>query len=1379
MRSDILKIDENAYISKGNFAFIYNCPHGDNMNKEVDDIYKNLEKAEAYKRTNPGVFGQAFRKAIEGLAKVLHPEIQKYYDAFKQYNKDFVNIERNLRRAKERALIDEINETHHHRFGDEIQPSSGHEINRQDCRYVNDFLSRAYGFASERFEHVNEHFLRSDEFVLMDVYLKDLYKVLSFWFGNTNNYKEELCPLETYYPLNPNTLLKRSSSIYEAFVNDLNKIFNGSLYVAYDNDNLLNWYIIKEFAENDIGRIRENDIEKVIQKYKNDLHGRVMDIERPIIPEADNNNKRWDVYSLLFPPKPFDDKTIESMSEVQKGDIVCKIIDTIDSFHNMDDPVVLRGLNPSKFVLCDDQNGQYIPVIVDLEKAKQFTVNNNMGMSVLDGFVSDDSYVAPELKEQAVAYAASKTGTTDQKADAEVISTEFDKDNYDKVDIYSLGVLIRKIYTNKEETDPEDWDGKYKGISQLVEKMTSAMPSERPNLREVKKSFNSALLVLNAPNEDDLCISIIKEFYCKESDVEIKQISDKGSFGSIYKSIERKTVNEQMFEDVYAIKVISIPFKNTKRSIEDQKALAINEARIMKDCGSSHIVSILDFPEEYTKPGEDGCYILIKMNYYENTLSGELNSITDDNAEETAIQVGLDIADALSKCHSKGVYHCDIKPDNIFVGKFREYILGDFGLAEIISEHKEEKSMGTELYAAPELFLNSSAAYDEDEEEKKREYTKIDMYSLGLTLYQIINNGRLPFWEKDPSVITPDDQKKANKKRISRKYQPLPAPANGTQPFVNIVLKMCAYNPEDRYKDMDGVLAAINRYKIHKSDPEIDNYKETNEAGIVCIEDNDNSVPGYDNRNQINSIYQVEDVNQEAYIREHLSAEFDIEAMYDLAIRYREGDRIEKNDIEAYRFFKAAAEQGHNAAMCELGECYENGIGTEKDQSKAFKCYKMAAEAGNTAAMNNLAACYDNGIGTEQNPVEAFRWNKEAAENGDITAMNNLAFCYGHGEGTGRDFKESFRWYKFAAESGNTIAMNNLAGCYKDGIGTEKDPVKAFQWYNAAAEAGVIDAMIEVASIYENGEGTEENPYKAFYWYKNAAERGDLDAINSLAYCYEHAIGVEKNEKEAFGLYECAALAGDITAMNNLAICYEKGIGTERNAFEARRWHEESEYSQYRVPSTILDFHRWLDKLQNSEYVEICKDWKGEFNNLKYASEGGNYDAMHKLGLCYKYGIGTEKNLSEGFNMIKAAAEAGSVEAKYSLAICYIFGDGTERNDKKAFECVRIAAEEGYSKAINALWRFYKRGYGTEKNAYKAYRWLEAAKKNGIYNPAQEEETSSNEVNLNLLPDNFIISGMVAMGFKVLKETDPNTLDPETLELYNKLKPPEKPKRRE
>ena len=197
--------------------------------------------------------------------------------------------------------------------------------------------------------------------------------------------------------------------------------------------------------------------------------------------------------------------------------------------------------------------------------------------------------------------------------------------------------------------------------------------------------------------------------------------------------------------------------------------------------GQTNIVSCDDFT---VVPHENGIGgdIFIRME-----LLTSLQQILKDRmlSVEEIIKLGKDISHALVLCESKNIIHRDIKPANIMVSQFGNYKLGDFGVSKIMDHATFATPMGTPEYEAPEI------------KHMEKYGQAVDIYSLGITLYWLLNNRRMPFIGADEQ-ITPARRSEAMEKRYAGKEK-LPKPKNGSKRLKEIVLKACEYNPANRY----------------------------------------------------------------------------------------------------------------------------------------------------------------------------------------------------------------------------------------------------------------------------------------------------------------------------------------------------------------------------------------------------------------------------------------------------------------------------------------------------------------------------------------------------------------------------------------------------
>lgn len=232
--------------------------------------------------------------------------------------------------------------------------------------------------------------------------------------------------------------------------------------------------------------------------------------------------------------------------------------------------------------------------------------------------------------------------------------------------------------------------------------------------------------------------------------------------------------------------------KEYEAAREECKNSALQEVDMMADFQGN--TTIVDYPDhkfvDWTDESGFGCDMLIRMELLKD-LRGEIRS-GKAFTESEIIKIGIDICQALILCHGNGIIHRDIKPENIFVNRNGNYKLGDFGISRILDASPlavASTGIGTPPFMAPEQI---SGKYDR----------RVDIYSLGLVLYELSNQSRLPFART--AYVTHED--------IARRMAgvQLPSPVAASEGLAKIILKACAYKADDRYQTAQEFLAALS-----------------------------------------------------------------------------------------------------------------------------------------------------------------------------------------------------------------------------------------------------------------------------------------------------------------------------------------------------------------------------------------------------------------------------------------------------------------------------------------------------------------------------------------------------------------------------------------
>jgi len=270
------------------------------------------------------------------------------------------------------------------------------------------------------------------------------------------------------------------------------------------------------------------------------------------------------------------------------------------------------------------------------------------------------------------------------------------------------------------------------------------------------------------------------------------------------------SVKSTKSEQLYVLKHISVP--ETQRQVD---ALILTGAAADEEAAQAYYQQVVsDYRDELEQlealasspnlacfhsyeitPKEEG----VGFDVY---LLAEQRTNLDQYLAETsmthagAVNLALDLCNALNDLRQANLIHRDVKPGNIFLSSQGHFMLGDMGIAKI--DELKYCSMPESMispYSAPELF-DLMANVNET----------VDLYAVGLILFRIYNGNHAPFEDEKTSA------KAADKQRITG--QELPAPMFADYEMAGILQKACAFKPEDRYQTPEEMKQAFVDYMM-------------------------------------------------------------------------------------------------------------------------------------------------------------------------------------------------------------------------------------------------------------------------------------------------------------------------------------------------------------------------------------------------------------------------------------------------------------------------------------------------------------------------------------------------------------------------------------
>jgi TPR repeat protein len=163
------------------------------------------------------------------------------------------------------------------------------------------------------------------------------------------------------------------------------------------------------------------------------------------------------------------------------------------------------------------------------------------------------------------------------------------------------------------------------------------------------------------------------------------------------------------------------------------------------------------------------------------------------------------------------------------------------------------------------------------------------------------------------------------------------------------------------------------------------------------------------------------------------------------------------------------AEGGDAVAQYSLGKLLENGGGrVEKDPVEAAKWYERSANQGVSAAQNNLGLMYAQGRGVPRDTERAAHLWLSAAEKDHVIAQFNLGLAYYRGEGVAENKNVAVRWFRRSGELGLADAQYALGQVIRLGL-IEAEKGEALSWYQLAAAQGHVKAKAQAEELRKAG----------------------------------------------------------------------------------------------------------------------------------------------------------------------------------------------------------------------------------------------------------------------------------------------------------------------
>jgi serine/threonine protein kinase len=243
-------------------------------------------------------------------------------------------------------------------------------------------------------------------------------------------------------------------------------------------------------------------------------------------------------------------------------------------------------------------------------------------------------------------------------------------------------------------------------------------------------------------------------------------------------------VRRQADSREYALKIVSIADREELKFLDQAR----HEFRVAQMLGHPNLIKIYCLEAQ-----KDWLFRVRKVNLLIEYVNGKTLDQVPPMPMEKLVPVLAQIASGLVHMHRRGVFHGDMKPNNVLYGKRGEVKIIDYGLAWIKGETKD-RIQGTPEYMAPETVR--SKVINE----------QTDIYNFGATMYRLVTL-KLP-----PSVAASTESVRMTEKAWKALFKPVTElNANVPESLCDLIHRCLEFNPDKRPERVGDVYQELKK----------------------------------------------------------------------------------------------------------------------------------------------------------------------------------------------------------------------------------------------------------------------------------------------------------------------------------------------------------------------------------------------------------------------------------------------------------------------------------------------------------------------------------------------------------------------------------------
>ena len=316
------------------------------------------------------------------------------------------------------------------------------------------------------------------------------------------------------------------------------------------------------------------------------------------------------------------------------------------------------------------------------------------------------------------------------------------------------------------------------------------------------------------------------------------------------------------------------------------------------------------------------------------------------------------------------------------------------------------------------------------------------------------------------------------------------------------------------------------------------------------------------------------------------------------------------------------------------------------------------------------------------------------------------------------DFKKAEQLLLSESQRGNVLAVYDLGKLYStDKLGERNEETSIAKYTRALQGFLQIEpnskklkpyVQYRIGKMFCYGLGTEQDYEKAFEWFERSAKQKNKFAQFSLANLYYYGSGIKKDLSQAFLWYQRSSSQGQPYAAYSIAQMYRYGEYVTKDNDTAQRYYKQALSGFLKIESDDMANDDLFYKLgQMFKFgLGTDSDVTKAIEYFKRSAEMNNKNGLFEYGKALLIGEHIPQDKEKAVKLLEKAIKLENINAKRFLAIELISGEHLDQDIDKGLAMLTECADSGDAFACYRLGKIYLQGEIMSQNLDKAEKYL-------------------------------------------------------------------------